>query len=188
MPSTPKAIRFMHAAAGYPPKTTWLAAIKAGNFVTWPTLTPDSVNKHFPESNETDKGHMKLQRMNVRSTKKMEETDKPGENNSPMPKKEDVYINVFNAHDTVYTDQTGGFPITSSRGNKYIMVMCEVDGNYIDAVPMKNQTAECMVQTYLILWNRLTSSKVITLVGSCRRHVGDMSATHDFVGKSCRHV
>ena len=105
---------------------------------------------------------MKLQRMNVRSTKKIEETDKPGETNSPMPKKEDVYTYVFNAHDTVYTDQTGGFPITLSRGNKYIMVMCEVDGNYIDAEPMKTRTAECMIQTYLTLWNRLTSSKVIT--------------------------
>lgn len=42
------------------------------------------------------------------------------------------------------------------------MVMCEVDGNYIDAEPMKSKSTESMVQTYLTLWNRLTSSKVIS--------------------------
>ena len=162
LPSTPMAIRFLHAAAGYPIKSTWLAAIKAGNFVTWPMLTTENVNKHYPESNETDKGHMKMQRMNVRSTKKVKDSSTVELTNSPMPKKEDVYIYVFNAHDTVYTDQTGGFPITSSKGNKYVMVMCEVDGNYIDAEPMKSKSTESMVQTYLTLWKRLTSSKVIT--------------------------
>ena len=39
LPSTPTAIRYLHAAAGYPTKSTWIAAIKNGNFVTWPLLT-----------------------------------------------------------------------------------------------------------------------------------------------------
>ena len=163
LPSIPGAIKYLHAATGFPPKSTWLAAIKAGNFVTWPGITVESVSKHFPESEETLKGHMKLQRMNVRSTKKIE----ANEDIEDIPvlskhKKGDVFISVFNAHDTVYTDQTGGFPVTSSRGNKYVMVMCEVDGNYIDAEPMKSRTTDSLVKTYLILWKRLTSSKVIT--------------------------
>jgi hypothetical protein len=126
LPSTPMAVRFLHAAAGFPPKATWIAAIKAGNFVTWPLLTVENVNKHYPETNETDKGHMKMQRMNVRSTKICDVAHEEAQ--IPSPKKNNVYIHIFNAHDTVYTDQTGSFPITSSRGNKYIMVMCEVDG------------------------------------------------------------
>ena len=164
LPSTLAAVRFLHAAAGFPTQATWIAAIKAGNFVTWPGLTAEAVNKHFPESDETLKGHMKMQRMNVRSTKKKAKPEMTNEDvpTAPNPKKNDVYISVFNAHDTVYTDQTGGFPVTSSRGNKYIMVMCEVDGNYIDAEPMKSRTSESMVNTYLSLWKRLTSSKVIT--------------------------
>jgi hypothetical protein len=32
------------------------------------------------------------------------------------------------------------FPATSSRGNQYIMVLVEVDGNYIDVELMKNKT------------------------------------------------
>jgi hypothetical protein len=161
LPSTPMAIRYLHAAAGYPTKSTWTAAIKNGNFVTWPLLTVENVNKHYPENNETDKGHMKMQRMNVRSTKIVEEKTEQ-EDTTPLPKKNDVYTHVFNAHDTMYTDQTGAFPVTSNRGNKYVMVMCEVDGNHIDAEPMKSRTADSLVQTYLILWKRLTSTKVIT--------------------------
>ncbi len=160
LPSTPMTIRYLHAAAGYPTKPTWIAAIKNRNFVTWPLLTVKNVNKHYPETNETDKGHMKMQRRNVRSTKVPADQTKSEDTNTPSPKKNDVY--VFNAHDTMYTNQTVAFPVTSSRGNKYVMVMCEVDGNYIDAEPMKSRSADTLVQTYLILWNRLTSTKVIT--------------------------
>ena len=35
-PSTEQAIKWMHSVCGYPVKSTWLKAIKAGNFVGWP--------------------------------------------------------------------------------------------------------------------------------------------------------
>jgi len=60
------------------------------------------------------------------------------------------------ANDTVHFDQTGRFPATSSRGNKYIMVLVEIDGNYIDAEQMKNKTEGSMIKAYLALWERLT--------------------------------
>jgi hypothetical protein len=37
-----------------------------------------------------------------------------------------------------YTDQTGRFPVISSRGNVIIMVLYEYDGNAIMAEPIKN--------------------------------------------------
>ena len=37
----------------------------------------------------------------------------------------------------MYTDQPGRFPITSTGRHKYTMVAVELDGNYIDAEPMK---------------------------------------------------
>jgi hypothetical protein len=61
LPSVPSAIRYLHAAAGYPTKATWLKAIKAGNYASWPGVTVESVNAHFPESVETIKGHTKKQ-------------------------------------------------------------------------------------------------------------------------------
>ena len=69
LPSMTQSIKYLHAAAGFPVKETWLTAIKAGNYVTWPGLTPAAVRKHFPDSDETQKGHMKKQQQGVRLTR-----------------------------------------------------------------------------------------------------------------------
>ncbi len=64
---------------------------------------------------------------------------------SPPKKMRDIFISIYNAG-KMHSNQTGRFSATSSKGNQYIMVLVEVDGNYIDAEPMKtNQT-----------WTRLT--------------------------------
>ena len=59
----------MHAVCGYPVKSTWLKAIKAGNYVGWPMLNEKNVKKYYPETNETPQGHMVQSRKGVRSTK-----------------------------------------------------------------------------------------------------------------------
>jgi hypothetical protein len=57
----------------------------------------------------------------------------------PGIKHKDVYLRMFDAtKKAMYTDQTGRFPITSARANKYIMMAVELDGNYIDAEPVKS--------------------------------------------------
>jgi hypothetical protein len=43
----------------------------------------------------------------------------------------------------------------TSKGNQYIMVLVEVDGNYINAEPMKNKSERSIIKAYLILWTRL---------------------------------
>jgi hypothetical protein len=142
LPSIQQCIKYLHAAAGFPVKETWLDAIKAGNYVTWPGLTAAAVQKHFSDSDETQKGHMKKQRQGVRSTKlKDDKTSQENNNHTDQtPKKmRDVYIKIHNAAKTMHSDQTGRFPATSSRGNQYVMVLVEVDGNYIDAEPLKNK-------------------------------------------------
>lgn len=45
-----------------------------------------------------------------------------------------IYFCVFDTtKKTMYTDQTGCFPINSTQGHKYIMVAVKLDDNYIDA-------------------------------------------------------
>ena len=61
LPSIGQTIRYLHAAAGYPVKATWLKAIRNGNYNTWPLITVATVSKHFPESEETQLGHMRGQ-------------------------------------------------------------------------------------------------------------------------------
>ena len=69
LPPTEQAIKWMHAVCGYPVKSTWLRAIKAGNYVGWPMLTERNVSKYYLKTNKTVKGHMNQNQKNVRSTK-----------------------------------------------------------------------------------------------------------------------
>jgi hypothetical protein len=59
LPSIARAIKYLHAAAGFPTKDTWLKAIECGNYKSWPGVNMTNLKKHFPESIETQKGHMK---------------------------------------------------------------------------------------------------------------------------------
>ena len=52
----------------------------------------------------------------------------------------DIYTRVNDVHNTVFPDQTGQFPTRPKRGNKYIMVMVEIDNNSILVDPIKNRT------------------------------------------------
>jgi hypothetical protein len=41
------------------------------------------------------------------------------------------------------------------------MVLVEIDGNYIDAEPMKNKTERSMIKAYLALWECLTATGTV---------------------------
>ena len=69
LPSVKSFFKYFHTAAGYPMRSTWLAAIKAGNFKTWPELTYNNDRRYGLSADETIKGHMVQSRQNVRSTK-----------------------------------------------------------------------------------------------------------------------
>ena len=181
LPSIGQTVRYLHAAAGFPVEDQWIKAIKAGNYNTWPTITPAIVRRHFPESEETQKGHMKCQRQGTRSTRVREETEP---NLPAIPKVKDVYIKIYNVSETMHTDQTGRFPATSSRGNQYVMVLVEVDGNFIDGEPMKNRSAGAMIKAYQALWTRLTASGTV----KPKTHILDNEASAEFkkeIQKNC---
>jgi hypothetical protein len=55
LPSISQTVKYLRAAAGFPVADTWIKAIKAGNYNTWPTITPATVRRHFPESGENPK-------------------------------------------------------------------------------------------------------------------------------------
>jgi hypothetical protein len=57
LPSTEHTIKWMHTIYGYPVKLTWLKTIKGGNYVGWPMLTERNVQKYYPQTIETAKGH-----------------------------------------------------------------------------------------------------------------------------------
>jgi hypothetical protein len=69
LPSVEALVRYFHAAAGFPVRDTWLKAIKAGNYKSWPGLTLQNATRYCPVPVKTLKGHMVQMRQNVRSTK-----------------------------------------------------------------------------------------------------------------------
>ncbi len=135
-------------------KDTWVKAIKNGNYVSWPGLAIDAINKHFPESIETQQGHMKTQRQNVRSTKQKQIVKETSEDKvlTRAVAKHNILVKVLNAHNTVYSDQTGCLPVQSNRGNHFLMIFYNVDSNHIDAEPIKYHQDNSMIQAYQNLW------------------------------------
>jgi hypothetical protein len=82
----------------------------------------------------------------------------PGTANPPLPtikKHYDIFVVVYKLLDTVHTDQTGVFPITSQQGYQYIMVGIHLDANYIFCNLMKNQTKSEMNLAYQRMVNKM---------------------------------
>ncbi len=57
--------------------------------------------------------------------------------------------------ETMFSNKTGRFPTRSQRGNKYIMVMVEINSNAILVELMKSRKDEEMIRAYNALLLRL---------------------------------
>eukprot|EP00956_Cyclotella_meneghiniana_P011432 scaffold16037_cov26-Cyclotella_meneghiniana.AAC.1 len=64
----------------------------------------------------------------------------------------------------MYTDQSGPFPIKSRRKHQYIMVAVELDGNFIDAEPLKTRNAKDLTKAYQKVWYYLWESMDAAIV------------------------
>ena len=163
LPNTKEVVRFLHASLGNPPRATLLTASQNGNLVTFPGMTPENISRHFPESDETQKGHMKQTKQGVWSTKVVDEDAMLGFKQQPGVKHKDVYLRVFDVtKKSMFSDLTGKFPITSARGNKYIMVAVELDGNYIDGEPLQSRYGKSLTKAYQTIFQRWKATGVIT--------------------------
>ena len=83
-PSLARAFRYLHAAAVFPTESTCFKSIRNGNYLTLPLLTIYNVNRHFSDSEGTQKGHMRNQRQRVCSTKA--KSPHPGTESPPAEK------------------------------------------------------------------------------------------------------
>ena len=61
LPSIKSTIWYLHGVA----KASWLKPICKGNNLSWPLINVKHVPKYFPESEETQKGHIRSQRQGV---------------------------------------------------------------------------------------------------------------------------
>jgi hypothetical protein len=150
-------INYIHAACFSPVKSTWITAIKNGNFTSWPRLTEHAVEKHLSKSTSTTKCHLNQQRKNSRTTK-VKDTKviitEPDLNHGI--KTQFVYAATIDAGQ-IYTDQTGIFPVVSSKGNKYIMILYDYDSNAILAQPIKDRTAPELLKAFQVMEQELVA-------------------------------
>jgi hypothetical protein len=172
LPSTRQNFLWYHVASGFPPKETFIRAVCNGDYATWPKLTVQLIHKYMPDSDETAKGHLKGQRQGVRSMKqknfkkmiKVEEAriKLKGESSPfrPLPptKLNNIFVRMVDLNEEIHTNQTGAFPHTSQRGNRYIMVAVYLNANYTFAKPMKNRTEGEMIRVYQKIFKRIKAA------------------------------
>jgi hypothetical protein len=121
-------ISFLHKAMFSPTTATFLQAVKNGHLATWPGMSPENITNHLPKSIATALGPLDQQHKNVCSTKPKTtptatptpESDSQPTSENPNERTHQVFSAIIDA-DTgkIYTDQTGKFPVTLSRGNNY---------------------------------------------------------------------
>ena len=134
-------IKYLSTVMWNPIPESWIKAIDAGFFATWPGLTSKLVRKYLCKNRniETDQGHLRTTRKNTRSTKPKLEQE--GADPYIGKKSNEFYAKIIDLTRKIYSDQTGRFPVQSSRGNKYIMVVYDHDSNVILTKALKSRSA-----------------------------------------------
>jgi hypothetical protein len=124
---------------------------------SWPGLNEQNVEKHLSKSTSTAKGHLNQKRQNARTTKiKDAELIDPEPDLDHGIKTQYIYAATIDAGQ-IYTDQTGRFPVVSSKGNKYIMVLYDYDSNEILAKPIKDRTSPELLKAFQFMEQELVA-------------------------------
>ena len=108
----------------------------------------------MPPSVNTAKGHLTQERQGLQSTKIKTQHDDFNPKQEIKNEKTKCFmakIQQFTATDKAYSDLTGRFPVQSSRGNNYVMVVYCYDANAIIAEPLKNRSTGEIVKA----WNNI---------------------------------
>ena len=150
-------VHYLHACTGFPVRSTWLAAIKAGDFTSWPGLNYTNAAKYCPVSVETLKGHMTQTRQGARSIKPKPATEEalPNITNQlPPAKSKELYV-YTDPISNLYTNDMGRFPVLSRSGNHYIMLAYHVDTNTILVEPFQSRQDRHRIAAYNCIMTRL---------------------------------
>jgi hypothetical protein len=154
LPNNQQTVLYHHAAAVFSPKETFLDTDCAGNYATRPGLTTQHnwSTSTFLTPMKQKRVYMKGQRQGVGSTRQKTidyivakekhikiEPGAKNANQSHIKWHEDMFIKIVDLANTIYSDQTGAFPLNSQHGNRYIIFAIHIDANYIFCKPMKTK-------------------------------------------------
>ena len=146
--------------------------IRKVNFISWPGIDDLNFKKLIKTTKATLKGHLDQERKNLQSTKSPSigtATIKHDIQKDAFPEQLNAksqscfYIILDMAKEaTTYTDLTGHFPYQSSRGNTYIFVAYNYDGNAILVEPMPNREADTIILCWKKCHDHLINNGVAT--------------------------
>jgi hypothetical protein len=171
---TPQAlVASSHAALFSPSLSTLVTALTKVFLPPMTGLALATLRKYPPKSVATIKGHLDQICKNLRSTKTIKSPTVPGPPDGPdaltgffpssdngNPTTHYCYAAVISLQPTgqVHTDQNGKFPVTSSTGNNYLLIVYDYDSNGILAKPMPRRTGLCILHAYKTIHTRLTTA------------------------------
>ena len=75
--------------------------------------------------------------------------------NAQQARQNNIYIKPIEATGLICTDQTGAFPITSGRSNRYIMVAHHYDTNAILVRPMTSRSQNYLQKAFQSIFETL---------------------------------
>lgn len=138
-------VHFIHAALGSPALSSFTQAIRANYLPSLSRLTTALVTAHPPHTIPTALGHLDQNRQGQNSTKRFvslfpENPHDQVDDARPLSDTSidnNAYTHVFTLTDTMHSDLTGKFPVTSFSGMQYIIVSV-LDG-YIHVEPMRTR-------------------------------------------------
>ena len=128
-----------------------------------PGLSLDLVHKHLTKKQSTILGHLQQPRKGLRSTQENFMHSDPDSEHDQFPQATQsentnlVFFKTVDIYGKIYTDQRGRFPVTSSKGNKYILVTYHYDSNTLHAEPLKKRSGLDLTAAYQKLRSLLTN-------------------------------
>ena len=123
----------------------------------------DLIHKHLTKKQSTILGHLQQPRKGLISTQEkfMHPYPDPEHDQFPQSTQSEnanlVFFKTVDLYGKIYTDQTGRFPVTSSKGNKYILVAYHYDSNTIHAEPLKTRLGLDLTSAYQKLHSLFTN-------------------------------
>ena len=162
--SLEETIKFLHQCLFSPTVDTLCKAIDNGQLVGFPHITSTLVRKYLPDSTATAKGHMHRKWKGLRSSTKRRETQwkvEPIDFNPPVEDVQEVELFIGATigdqnPGTIYTDQTGHFPVRSFHGKRCQFVAYDYRSNAILVRALTNQTDKSMLEAFQDVYNYLT--------------------------------
>ena len=121
--------------------------------------TNNNLNQQYlSKSIATSKGHLQMQFQNLHSTKtKYESTTSTLHcpNSRIFTRTNNAFLTLIDNNARSYSDQTGRFPMTSSKGNKYVFILYDYDANALLATAIPNRQGNTICEAWTKTYKQL---------------------------------